>query len=186
MKKFLIKDLSRTKKLKWQLQKILISDWNSDFVFEFSAKNWIKSTMFKDGEVFKNFNNKKQHNLQNLAVWPRFLTNIIKKCNWISWSHLMTPEKFAVGYMFLNALYLPPKIGTNGLFAAFLGIFRLNGEVLNINCLSRDWTWLFFRCLGICKKKKILHYSMLRGSSAIFIFCEIWHQINNNKLSTYK
>ena len=59
MKKFLIKDLSRTKKLKSQLQKILISDWNSDFVFEFSAKNWIKSTMFKDGEVFSNFNNKK-------------------------------------------------------------------------------------------------------------------------------
>ena len=59
MKKFLIKDLSRTKKLKWQLQKILISDWNSDFVFEFSVKNWIKSTMFKDGEVFKKFNNKK-------------------------------------------------------------------------------------------------------------------------------
>ena len=50
----------------------------------------------------------------------------------------MTPEKFAVGYMFLNALYLPPKIGTNGLFAAFLGIFRLNGEVLNVNCLGRD------------------------------------------------
>ena len=39
MKKFLIKNLSRTIKLKWQLQKILIPDWNSDFVFEFSAKN---------------------------------------------------------------------------------------------------------------------------------------------------
>ena len=38
MKKFLIKDLSRTKKLKCQLQKNLISDWNSDFIFEFSAK----------------------------------------------------------------------------------------------------------------------------------------------------
>ena len=59
MKKFLLKDLSRTKKLKWQLQKILISDCNSDFVFEFSAKNWIKSTMFKYGEVFSNFKNKK-------------------------------------------------------------------------------------------------------------------------------
>ena len=39
MKKILLKDLSRTIKLKWQLQKILISDCNSDFVFEFSAKN---------------------------------------------------------------------------------------------------------------------------------------------------
>ena len=39
MKIFLIKVLSHTIKLKWQLQKILISDWNSDFVFEFSAKN---------------------------------------------------------------------------------------------------------------------------------------------------
>ena len=58
MKKILIKDLSFNQKLKWQLQKNLISDWNSDFIFEFSAKNWIKSIMFKDGEVYSKFNNK--------------------------------------------------------------------------------------------------------------------------------
>ena len=49
-----------------------------------------------------------------------------------------TTKKIAVGYMFLEALYLTPKIDQNGRFAAFLGIFQLDGEVLNVNCLSRD------------------------------------------------
>ena len=38
MKIKLIKDLSCTKKIKWQLKK-LNSDWNADFIIEFSAKN---------------------------------------------------------------------------------------------------------------------------------------------------
>ena len=41
------------------ITKNLISDWNSDFIFEFSEKNWIKNTMFKDEEVFSKLNNKK-------------------------------------------------------------------------------------------------------------------------------
>ena len=38
-RKIIIKYLSCTKKIKWQLQKKIVSDWNSDFIFEFSEKN---------------------------------------------------------------------------------------------------------------------------------------------------
>ena len=68
MKKIIIKDLSCTKKLKWQLQKKLISDWNADFIFEFSAKNWIKNTMFKDEEVFSKFNKEKTSHFEKSSI----------------------------------------------------------------------------------------------------------------------
>ena len=94
--------------------------------------------MFKDGECFSKFNNKKNEQCAKSSITAMIFDKSYQRVRLKLMKSFDTTKKFAAGYMFLEALYLPQKIGQNGLFEAFLEIFRLNGEVLSANCLSLD------------------------------------------------
>ena len=121
IKKIIINDLSCTKKLKWQLQKFMISDWNSDFIFEFSAKNWIRITMFKDGGVFSKFNKKKTAKFAKSCIAAMIFDNYYQKVRLKLMKSFATTKKICC-WMYLFGGSIPnPKNRLKWVFCSVFG-----------------------------------------------------------------
>ena len=67
--------------------------------------------MFKDGEVSSKFNNKKTAKFAKSSIVAMIFEIYYQKVKLKLMKSFDATKKIAVGYMFLKALYLPPKRG---------------------------------------------------------------------------
>ena len=67
--------------------------------------------MFKDEEVSSKFSNKKTEKNEKYSIVAMVFEIYYQKVKLKLMKSFDATKKFAVGYMFLKALYLPPKRG---------------------------------------------------------------------------
>ena len=94
--------------------------------------------MFKDGEVFIIFNNKKTAQCAKSSIVTMIFDEYYQKVKLKLMKSFDATKKICCRIYVFEGSIPTPKERLKWAFVAFFGIFRLNEEVLNINCQSRD------------------------------------------------